>query len=67
MTAQVDEVVTESKYAALRDQLVAEMIEFRSATHERDLIARMVANHELVRRPVSPNLEARQLTLGERP
>lgn len=59
--------MTESVYAALRDQLVAEMIEFRSATHERDLIARMVANHELVRRQVSPNPEARQLSFGDQP
>jgi hypothetical protein len=47
--------------------VIQDMIEFRSATHERDLIARMVANHELVRRQVSPNLEARQLTLGDQP
>lgn len=40
----------QSTYSMLRDQLVAEMIEFRSATHERDLIERMVRNHELVRR-----------------
>jgi hypothetical protein len=55
--------MTESVYITLRDQLVAQMVEFRSATHERDLIARMVANHELVRRQVSDLLDPIQLDL----
>ena len=55
--------MTESVYIALRDQLVAQMIEFRSATHERDLIERMVARHELVRRQVSDHLDPIQLDL----
>jgi hypothetical protein len=49
----------------LRDQLVAQVIEFRSASHERDLITRMVANHELVRRQVSDHLNPVQLLLGD--
>jgi hypothetical protein len=53
----------ESRYVTLRDQLVEEMIEFRSATHERDLLARMVASHELVQRQVSRNLDPIQLDL----
>jgi hypothetical protein len=40
----------QSTYTMLRDQLVAQMIEFRSATHERDLIERMIRDHEIVRR-----------------
>ena len=53
----------ESRYVTLRDQLVEEMIEFRSATHERDLLARMVASHESVQRQVSRNLDPIQLDL----
>ena len=55
--------MTESVYLTLRDQLVADMIDHRSATHERDLIARMVARHELVRRQVSDHLDPIQLDL----
>jgi hypothetical protein len=55
----------QSTYSMLRDQLVAQVIEFRSATRERDLITRMVANHELVRRQVSDHLNPVQLLLGD--
>lgn len=52
-------------YRAIRDECVAQILAHRNGSAERDLIARMVANHELVRCQVSPNLDPVQLTLGD--
>jgi hypothetical protein len=52
-------------YRAIRDEAVAQTIAHRNGSAERDLIARMLANHELMRCQVSPNLEPVQLNLGD--
>lgn len=54
-------------FKTLRDEHAARMIALRNGDSERQLVARMMAHHELRRRQVSPNLDPVQLSLGEEP
>jgi hypothetical protein len=47
----------ESIFLQLRDDHVARMVALRNGSAERELLTRMVLNHELVRRQVSTRLD----------
>ncbi len=54
-------------YQRVQAEQIALLLDHRSGKTERELIARMMASHELRRRGVSPNLDAVQLRLDEAP
>lgn len=65
MLGQAGEAVIEpgAPYREIRDQHVADVLAHRNGSAERELIQRMLANRELVRRQVSDKLEPVQLDL----
>ena len=58
---------TPSIYQGVQVEELALLLAHRIGSAERELISRMLAKHELVRRHVSERLEPVQLTLGDRP